>query len=133
MSTSRLKGKTVLVLEDEYLTAEALYDGLTVAGAAVAGPFSDSDSALGWLRQSNSVDAAILDVRLRGQTCFAVADFLAPRQVPLVFTTALDPDAVIERFSTYPLVLKPVGMHDLLEALEHAMATVSPRQTDLPG
>ena len=117
MSTKRLEGCTILVLEDEHLVAESIADGLAASGAVVAGPFSAANDALAWLSNGHSINAAVLDVRLRGHTCFKVAEALASNDVPIVFATAIEPSEIPAQFSAAPVVPKPSGIKELLNAL----------------
>src|ERR671910_940460 len=62
-------------------------------GAEVVGPVPTRDKALA-LVEAGRVDAAVLDINLRGQTVFPVADALRERGVPFVFATGYDPSTV---------------------------------------
>jgi DNA-binding NarL/FixJ family response regulator len=75
---------TVLIAEDELLIAMDVIDELGAAGFVTIGPFSRTAQALDACR-SQLPDCAVLDVGLADGESYALADFLAERQVPVVF------------------------------------------------
>jgi len=79
--------RTVLVAEDEFLIAMDVMDELDAAGFQTIGPFDEIGRALEFCR-TRVPDCAILDVRLRDGESFPLADWLAERQVPVVFHSA---------------------------------------------
>jgi DNA-binding NtrC family response regulator len=87
--TGTLHGVRVLIVEDEHLVALALADDLEDIGAIVVGPASTVEHAL-YLIDEHEVEAAVLDIKLQSQLVFPVADALAGRGVPFVFTTGFD-------------------------------------------
>jgi hypothetical protein len=68
-----LEGRRILVAEDEYLIAFDVRDALVHAGAEVLGPVPSVDDAAALLERETDIDAAVLDVNLRGDMVFAVA------------------------------------------------------------
>jgi DNA-binding response OmpR family regulator len=83
-------GRSVLVAEDEALISVLLSDDLSDEGYLVAGPFSRSADALGWLA-ANRPDLAILDYMLRDGPCTAVAAALRSAGVPFIVFSAYRP------------------------------------------
>ena len=77
----------VLLAEDEFVIAQSLSLALQDAGATILGPAATTEQALRLLERTDRVDAAVLDVNLRGDTVYAVADALLARAVPFIFTT----------------------------------------------
>jgi len=67
-----LAGKRILVVEDEMLVAMLIEDMLAEAGCVVIGPFARVPEALAAAR-TETVDAALLDVNVAGETVFPVA------------------------------------------------------------
>ena len=47
---------------------------------------------------------AVLDVHLNGQMSYPIADALAARGVPFVFSTGYDKDTLSERYRTFPVL-----------------------------
>ena len=81
-----LKGKRILVVEDEALIAVMVEDMLTEMGGEVVGPAATIDEALD-LARAQALDAAALDVNVRGQRIDPVAEALFERGVPVLFAT----------------------------------------------
>ena len=59
----------------------------------------------------------MLDVNLRGEMAFAVADALAEQGVHFVFATGYDADAVSSRYASVPHFEKPVEARMLVPVL----------------
>ena len=107
----------ILVVEDEYLLADELALELADEGAVVLGPAPSVKRALGLLAAEESLDGAILDLNLGGESAFPVADALIGRSVPLVFTTGYDAGAIPERFAHIPRCEKPINIGRITAAL----------------
>ena len=86
MSEALLLNRNILLVEDEYLIAWALQDGLQRSGAHVIGPAASVEDALALLA-NEPVNGAILDVSLGRENVFPVAEALAARGIPFVFAT----------------------------------------------
>ena len=78
---AELSGLKILVVEDEPLLAMTLKDVLTGSGCTVVGPASTLKLGMR-LIEKEAVDGAILDVNLRGEMVFPLADALAERSIP---------------------------------------------------
>ncbi|WBH18135.1 response regulator [Sphingomonas radiodurans] len=107
MDEHRLEGRRVLVVEDEYLLAADLSQALRAAGAEVIGPVASVRHAAEMVAADTGIDAAILDINLRGDMIFPVADMLAERNIPFAFVTGYDQWALPDRFSNVAWVEKP--------------------------
>lgn len=81
-----LKGKRILVVEDEALIAVMVEDMLSDLGSIVVGPAATIEAALA-LAHTESIDAAILDVNVRGERIDPVAEALFARGIPVLFAT----------------------------------------------
>ena len=81
-----LKGRRILVVEDQSLIAMEIQDYLERAGATVVGPVGRVDRALG-KAEKDILDAALVDIDLNGERCWPVADALVRRAIPFAFTT----------------------------------------------
>jgi CheY-like chemotaxis protein len=86
VSETHLRNRRVLLVEDEYFIADAMRQGLEDAGAIVVGPAASVRDALALL-DSETVDGAILDVKLDDEGVFPVADVLRAREIPFLFAT----------------------------------------------
>ena len=108
----------VLVVEDEPLISMMLEDFLDALGMSVAGS-ADSVAAALPLVEADKVDAAILDVNLRGgEKSFAVADALAAAGIPFVFATGGGGEDIAPDHRDRPRLPKPYTM----EAVEKSLA-----------
>jgi CheY-like chemotaxis protein len=102
-----LRGRCVLVVEDDFLIASSLSEALDELGVRVLGPAASAQHALTLLEGEADVDAALLDVNLRGELSYPVADVLCARGVPFVFATGYDTHAIPARFADVPCRQKP--------------------------
>ena len=101
-----LHNMRILIVEDEYYLATDLADALRERGAEVIGPVGTLDDALQAL-ESRWIDRAILDVNLRGEMSFPIADRLEATGIPYVIATGYAADTLPERFRTKPRIEKP--------------------------
>jgi CheY-like chemotaxis protein len=100
-----LQGKAVLIVEDNVLSALTMKDFVESLGCEVVGHARTLDEALEVTAHAD-FDIALLDIDLDGETTYALAQALAVREVPFVFTTGKaegGPDWCRGR----PRVLKP--------------------------
>lgn len=81
-----LIGKRILLVEDEPLIATMVVDMLVGLGATVEGPATTLEAGLA-LAGAAEVDAAVLDINLRGKRIDPIADVLDARGIPVVFAT----------------------------------------------
>ena len=111
-----LRGRRVLVVEDEALVSLMIAELLTEAGCEVIGPASTTDSALALIEQE-VIDCAVLDVKLLDGQVFPVADTLAARGVPFVFATGYHAEAIGARYAGVPRIEKVYDNAQLLDAV----------------
>jgi DNA-binding NtrC family response regulator len=109
---SPFSGRRVLVVEDEIIVAWLLEDMLADLGCAVVGPAARVNQALA-LIDAEAIDVAVLDVNLNGQKSYPIADALAARGVPFVFSTGYDKDNLLESYRTFPVLQKPFHRSEL--------------------
>ncbi len=122
MPDDAVSGRRVLIVEDEYFLADELHRALTAAGADVLGPVPSVEAALELLKGGRMPEAAILDVNLGGVLAFPVADALAERGVPFVFTTGYDQAALPERHAAVHRLEKPVEPSVTLRELRRLLS-----------
>lgn len=115
-----MNGCKVLVVEDEAIIAMSLEDILADAGFDIAGPVGSVAGALALIAREPDIGCALLDVNLRGETVYAVADALDGRGVPFAFTSGYGADGIDARFSDRPVLLKPVDPKKLVSFVEVA-------------
>lgn len=107
-----VEGRRVLVVEDEMMIALLIEDTLCDLGAEVVGPASHLDAALR-LAGDGPLDAAILDVNIRGGNSYPVADILAERGIPFIFCSGYSDWAIEARHRGRPRLAKPYSADDL--------------------
>lgn len=113
-----LQNRLVMVVEDEFFQAKDLGQALMGAGASLVGPFPTVAAALEALENEEAaVDAAVLDINLRGCEVYDVADILAERGIPFLFTTGYDPEMVLRTHQGRPVCTKPFRIEELLAAV----------------
>ena len=121
-----LRGRRVLVVEDEMLLAMEFEGLLQRQGCAVVGPASTVDRALALL-DHDQPDAALLDLNLNGEPATAVAVALRTRGVPFVLVTGYGEAQSSEpELQGAPRVDKPVDHYALMRALAQLMDAGSP-------
>ena len=121
-ATGSLAQCRVLVVEDEFYIADEMALALRTLGAEVVGPVPTKDKALALLASEEAIDAAVLDINLKGQAAYHVADALAERGVPFVFATGYDQAAVPPSYQAVPRWEKPFDPKALAQALPSVMA-----------
>lgn len=112
-----LAARRVLVVEDEYFIADDMAKALAQIGAEVVGPVPTRDQALALLSQEGAFDAAVLDINLRGEVVYPVADALRARGIPFVFATGYDESTVPSVYEDVPRWEKPFDPAQLARAL----------------
>ena len=124
----------VLLVEDEELVAMTMAEELKAAGWTVVGPASTLEEAQALVSGELQLDAAILDIHLRGRWVHTLAEELDRRGVPFVICTGyevVDPDG---RFASAPLIAKPIAPHRLGAALDELVNRAEPLAPPLePG
>jgi CheY-like chemotaxis protein len=125
-----LEGLRILVVEDEYAVAADLMWWLQDSGAVVVGPAPTIKDALILLAaQEVTLDRAVLDVNLRGEKVFPVADALMKLAIPFVFATGYEDAMLPGAYAAVSRLTKPLDRAALLAALasaapkEHRRAT----------
>lgn len=115
-----MSARRILIVEDETMIAMMAEDFLIDLGWDVVGLVGSLDQALLQAREAD-IDAAILDVNLRGHDSFAAADILSERNIPFVFASGYGADGLAGRFDNVPVLTKPFHRDDLERALSRAM------------
>ncbi len=116
MAPATMGGRTVLLVEDDFLIAMDVEASLQECGARVVGPAATVPAALDLISRTECLDAAILDINLRGTTSYELADVLRGRGVPVIFVTGYDRSSVPSRYADIPVCEKPF---DLAECSAH--------------
>jgi DNA-binding response OmpR family regulator len=110
----------IMIVEDEALIALDLAMAVEEKGAQVVGPFMALPAALAGL-ETETPDAAILDVDIRGNLVFPLADRLADKGIPFVFQTGRLDIAALDTYRT-AVHVKPVEPERVLADLAARLA-----------
>jgi light-regulated signal transduction histidine kinase (bacteriophytochrome)/CheY-like chemotaxis protein len=122
LTNDRLRGLTVLLVEDQALIAMDTEEALLKLGAKRVYSVPNVSAALTLLTDSVP-DVAVLDLNLEGQTSAPLADDLRERRVPFLFATGYGDTVTIPgRFADIPVVRKPITLADLATKLGIALA-----------
>ena len=113
---SSLNGMRVLLVEDEVLVAMMLEEILEEFGCEVVGPISRIEAAKAAI-EHNGFDCALLDINLRGQPVYPVAELLTEHAVPFGFVTGYGKSGVAEKFASCPVLHKPFSSRELADVL----------------
>lgn len=114
--TAPTSKQRILIVEDEPFIALTLEDMLAELGFVVAGCVADVSAALDLIGREQ-IDGALLDVNLGSQKIDIVADRLAERACPFVFTTGYGRSGVPAAHADRAVLQKPFGMDDLASIL----------------
>lgn len=123
------KGRRILLAEDEALVGLDLAATITAAGGTVVGPFVSNTHALAAL-PSGQIDAAVVDLNLRGERSLALMEALDRARIPFVICSGYGATSVPPAFKCRPFVAKPFFTHELIAALGRALPATT---LDLDG
>jgi PAS domain S-box-containing protein len=121
MNTSAVESerRRILVVEDEPFVALQLQTDLEGEGHEVIGPASNLADGLE-LASNEGLDAALIDIRLGGDTSATIADQLLARQIPFAFATGYSDSSMLpEHLHTVPRLRKPYARDDVRRMVEH--------------
>ena len=110
----------ILIVEDEPLIALMLGDMLAELGFTVAASVTQVGDALSQL-ETLRIDIALLDVNIGAQKIDPVADLLAARGTPFIFTTGYGNAGVPSKYSERPILQKPFHINDLENILRNQL------------
>jgi CheY-like chemotaxis protein len=115
-----LTGRTILVAEDETIVAAEIAFAFEDAGARVVGPVATVEAALRLIEGGAVIDCAVIDLNLKGEMAFPIADALRQRGVRFVFSTGYHDPVLPARFADVIVVEKPLLPVKIAEALLEA-------------
>lgn len=119
--TQPLTGRRVLVVEDESLVAMLLETILEDMECVPIGPASNVDDGQRLARDTENLDAALLDVNVAGRQVFPVAEALKERGVPFVFSTGYGEGGLPDEWRGQATIQKPFTEAAIRDALMKAM------------
>lgn len=127
-SPEPLAGRRILIVEDEsmiaLMIALMIQDVLADLGSVVVGPAARIETALE-LATTAPIDLAVLDLNLVGESVHPVAEALAKRGIPFVFTTGYGQRGIAEVWRDRPSLLKPFRPSQLAALLRTTLSVLS--------
>ncbi len=118
-----IAGKRVLVVEDEVLVAMMIEDYLEDLGCFVVGTASRLQEAVEMARNLE-LDVAILDVNLKGELSYPVAEMLVSRNLPFVFSTGYGTAGLPGNLCGATVLSKPYDPEHLAAALLSVLSSL---------
>jgi two-component SAPR family response regulator len=106
----------ILVVDDEALIAMFLERELLRFGCTVVGPAGTVGAALKLICDPG-LNGALLDVNLRGELVYPVADALVARGVPFVFVSGYATATIDSRFDAIQVLPKPLDTVSIRHAV----------------
>jgi len=123
IGTSTLQGLRVLVMEDRALIAAKVMEVLHEVGCVPVGPAATLQAGLDLAKCNDiGIDAAVLDIDLRGSPVYPLAEALLLRGIPLLFLTGYGANAIPDVWRGTIRVEKPFEATTLIAALVSALA-----------
>ena len=114
---SAMIGRYILIVEDDYLIATDMAVSLEAMGAHILGPAASVRDALDIVEAVLHLDGAAVDLKLRDDMAFPVAEALLKRGTFFVFATTDDEAASPARFGKIVTCPKPVNSLQITHAL----------------
>lgn len=112
-----LRGRRILIVEDNWMIAEEVAATIRDAGGDVLGPYPTMIDALESLTELNAIDGAVLDIGLGEDVSYPLAEALMITRVPFLFLTGVERHKLPERFRQVAHMLKPFSPGLLVQRL----------------
>lgn len=113
-----IRGKRILVVEDEIIIALDVVDKLAERGCQVVGPAATYEEAQRLIAE-DAFDCALLDANLAGRGVDELAAALTQRNTPFAFVTGYGREALPLAFRDAPMIAKPFSAQQLYDLIEH--------------
>ena len=122
----------LLLVEDEMVVGMFMQELLEAIGYRSTEPVGRLSEALA-LAERERFRGAVLDMNLNGEIVYPLAELLAAQKVPFVFVTGYAPHSVDPRFTSVPILQKPVLQEELASVLERVLAGPQRRAEQASG
>jgi CheY-like chemotaxis protein len=116
-AVGRLKGRRILLVEDSPVVGPFTAELLGDLGCVVVGPAPNMAAARELAEGDTPIDAAMMDVHIRGERVFPLCDSLASRGVPFVLTSGYADWQMPDKWEDRPRLNKPYTIEQVEEAL----------------
>jgi CheY-like chemotaxis protein len=116
-----LRGRRILVVEDSPVVAPFTAEILAELRCEVAGPAPTMAAARELIDEGN-LDAALMDIHIRGERVFPLCDMLAAAGVPFIFTSGYGDWQMPEKWADRPRLQKPYTVEQIEQALKGVLS-----------
>ena len=106
---ANMSNKKILILPGDYIGSEIMAEAVKVLEVLKA--------------EGEQIDAAIVDIHIRGEKAFAICEILQARGVPFVLTSGYANWPVPEKWEDRPRLAKPYKLADLEGAVRGLVAS----------
>lgn len=106
----------IMIVEDEAMLALVLEQDLADAGYQTVGPFTDVEGACRAAFEEH-FEKAIIDINLRGEMSYPVAQALSERKIPFLFLSGYGTESMPEQYRDFPRLSKPYDRGQLLQMI----------------
>ena len=114
-SPDDIRGRRILIAEDEAMIALDLESVLEDLGCEIIGPVANVEDIV-LQCEAHHPDGALLDINLRGKQVFAVLPQLIQQGLPVIITSGYDDVTLIPQdFRGLPRISKPFNQTALRE------------------
>jgi len=121
----------IAVMEDECFIADDFAVEIRRSGHEPVGAFAELGAAI-QAASSAAIDAALLDIDLRGEASLGIADLLLKRSIPFLIYTGYSREVIPSRFA-FRVVEKPIRIREVVDRLcRDALAHGSPQTPVAP-
>jgi DNA-binding NtrC family response regulator len=114
--TQSLDGKSILIVEDEFIIGLMLQQEIAGVGGTSIGPVTSVADALKEI-ESRVIHAAVLDAKLADGTSAELAACLDDRGIPYVVVSGYEKTSLPMGLRRAPFIPKPVSLPLLMEAI----------------
>lgn len=112
-----LKGRRILVIEDSPVVGPFTAELLADLGCEVIGPAPNMAAARELIESGKEIDAALMDIHIRGERVFPLCDVLAAKDVPFVLTSGYADWQMPDKWQDRPRLNKPYTLEQVGDAL----------------
>ncbi|WGF88990.1 response regulator [Marinivivus vitaminiproducens] len=108
----RLRGRRILIVEDEFIVSLEIEGLLTQMGCVIVGPAARVAEALAMI-EGDDLDGAIVDLNLDGDDADGVIEALTRRSVPFIIVTGYGVGGLSPATRGLPRLSKPIATAEL--------------------
>jgi DNA-binding NtrC family response regulator len=123
--TKKLKGRRILLVEDSPVISDATGMMLEDMGCDLVGPAATMAPAL-VLAEEERLDAAVVDINIRGGKAYNLLTVLARRNVPFLLTSGYADWSMPEEWQERPRLTKPYNEQELQRAVADLLEDAAP-------